>query len=175
METKRTKKIVSFSLKKEAIEDLEKGFETEESILQRFDITPETLRHWELQVLRPTSGHRSRIRICDAVKRKAVREVADGVITIAEATIKYGCQHRNSIKGWIKKFSENIDDIGSITMANSELERQDQTEIQERFKELERALKQSRLKVASLETLIDIAEKELHIDIRKKHGTKQSS
>lgn len=41
--------------------------------------------------------------------------------------------------------------------------------------ELEKALQQANLKIAGLEMLIEIAQKELGIDIVKKPGTKQSS
>jgi hypothetical protein len=40
---------------------------------------------------------------------------------------------------------------------------------------LQKALAESELKIAALNTLIDIAEEQLKIDIRKKSGAKQSS
>jgi hypothetical protein len=46
---------------------------------------------------------------------------------------------------------------------------------QEQILELERQLEQAKLKIAGLETMIDIAEQELKISIRKKSGTKQST
>ena len=42
------------------------------------------------------------------------------------------------------------------------------------LEELEKELAAAKLKLAGLETLIDVAEQELHIDIRKKSDTKQS-
>jgi hypothetical protein len=44
----------------------------------------------------------------------------------------------------------------------------------EQVKQLKRQLELSQLKVEALETMIDIAEQELQIDIRKKSGAKQS-
>ena len=43
-----------------------------------------------------------------------------------------------------------------------------------KIEQLEKALAQSSLQVEGLETLIDIAEEELKISIRKKPGSKQS-
>ena len=43
----------------------------------------------------------------------------------------------------------------------------------ERIKELEAALEVAKLKIVGLETLIDVAEEQLNIEIRKKSGTKQ--
>ena len=39
---------------------------------------------------------------------------------------------------------------------------------------LERALQEAELKIKALNTLIDVAEEQLKIDIRKKSGAKQS-
>ena len=40
---------------------------------------------------------------------------------------------------------------------------------------LQKALEESELKIKALNTLIDVAEEQLKIDIRKKSGAKQSS
>lgn len=44
---------------------------------------------------------------------------------------------------------------------------------QTKEKELEKALKEAQMKIICLETMIDIAEQELKIPIRKKSGAKQ--
>lgn len=46
--------------------------------------------------------------------------------------------------------------------------------LEKKIKELTRQLDQARLKNAILETMILVAEEELHIRIKKKRGTKQS-
>lgn len=43
-----------------------------------------------------------------------------------------------------------------------------------KIEELTKALEDARLKNIALETMIEVAESELHIKIRKKRGTKQS-
>jgi hypothetical protein len=43
-----------------------------------------------------------------------------------------------------------------------------------KIQELTKALELSRLKNLALETIIEVAESDFHIKIRKKHGTKQS-
>lgn len=45
--------------------------------------------------------------------------------------------------------------------------------LQKKVKELTKALEQAKLKSDSLETMVQVAEQELHIKIRKKRGTKQ--
>jgi hypothetical protein len=46
-------------------------------------------------------------------------------------------------------------------------------ELEEKIKNLEKELKLEKLKTLALETVIDVAEKELKIDIRKKAGAKR--
>jgi hypothetical protein len=50
---------------------------------------------------------------------------------------------------------------------------QEQEPLQEQIKELERQLALSQLKVEAMEPMINIAETELKIDIRKNSGAKQ--
>ena len=46
--------------------------------------------------------------------------------------------------------------------------------LEKKVKELTKALDHSKLKNDSLETMIKVAEEDLHIKIKKKRGTKQS-
>jgi transposase-like protein len=170
----RRKKQSSFEIKKEAVEELEKGIYSEQYLCSKYKIIPKTLRNWQEQVNRGVKNFRKRTKITDAVKRKAVREIQSGAITIAEARAKYGVRDKGSIREWIKAFSSDICDIIPLPMPQSEKDQIEQSAIEQRCKELENALSQAHLKIAGLETLIDVAEKELHIEIRKKPGTKQS-
>lgn len=58
-----------------------------------------------------------------------------------------------------KKFNESVESI----------------QLKQKIEQLEKALVQSELRATALDTMIDIAEKELKINIRKKSNTKQSS
>jgi hypothetical protein len=53
-------------------------------------------------------------------------------------------------------------------------QKQDLHAIQQRNKELERAVKDANLMILALNNMIDIAESDLKISIRKKRGTKRS-
>lgn len=170
----RRKKQFSFEIKKEAVEQLEKGIYSEDYICSLYNIIPKTLRNWQEQVNRGVKNFKRRTKVTDAVKRKAVREIQSGAITVIEAKVKYGVRHKSSIREWIKAFSSDISDIITPPMPQSEKDQVEQSAIEQRCKELENALSQAHLKIAGLETLIDVAEKELHIEIRKKSGTKQS-
>jgi len=59
------------------------------------------------------------------------------------------------------------------TTPNNDNQLVNNEELQRKTQELEDALKMAKLKIRALETMIDIAESELNIEIRKKSGTKQ--
>ena len=172
--TPQRKKQQSFEVKKEAVELYENGNHSEEFICEKYGIILKTFQNWREQVSRGNIDFRKRAKFTDSVRRKAVREILSGVITVEEAKIKYGVKHKSSIQEWIKAFSSEISNIRPLPMSNKENAPQTSSDEQKRIKELEEALLQAQLKIAGLETLIDVAEKELHIDIRKKPGTKQS-
>jgi hypothetical protein len=105
---------------------------------------------------------------------KITTEINSGIIGKRAACIKYGL-NRNTLAHFIRKFS--VPTLGnelSTQLLSSMSEDQKSNVLEKKIKELTKALEQSRLKVDTLETMIKVAEEELHIKIRKKHGTKQS-
>lgn len=73
--------------------------------------------------------------------------------------------YRHSIKSCILPFQ-------SLTPVKQEEKEQSPEELKRRIKELEKQLESSQLKAEGYELMIEIAEKELNIPIRKKSGTK---
>jgi transposase len=75
---------------------------------------------------------------------------------------------------WVNAYRRKIEE-GLITLPPmTEKQKKDLHALQQRNKELERAVKESNLMIHALNTLIDVAEKDLKIPIRKKRGTKRS-
>jgi transposase len=75
---------------------------------------------------------------------------------------------------WVNAYRRKIEE-GLITLPPmTEKQKKDLYALQQRNKELERAVKESNLMIHALNTLIDVAEKDLKIPIRKKRGTKRS-
>jgi transposase len=115
----------------------------------------------------------------EAFKSTVCLEVMSGNLSITEARRMYGIKGRSAIHKWMRELQDqtamvnlqdmNIPDLGS--QQNNPSPSQD--DLHRRNQELEDALKMAKLKITALETMIDIAESELKIDIRKKSGTKQ--
>ena len=75
---------------------------------------------------------------------------------------------------WIKWFEKEQDELlSSQQMENSQSNADPQAE--KSGKDVEAELQRAKAKIATLETMIDIAEKQFNIEIRKKSGTKPSS
>lgn len=105
---------------------------------------------------------------------RIVKEVSSGIIAKRAACAKYGI-NRNTLALFIRRFSVRTlgNDLSTQLLANM-TEEQKMNLLERRVKELTKFLEDAKLKNSSLETMIQIAEEDLHIKIRKKRGTKQS-
>ena len=74
------------------------------------------------------------------------------------------------LKRWQERYSDELH--LSLSFMSSK-ERADNKKLEQRIKELEKQLEYAKMKDVALNTLIDVAETELKISIRKKSGSKQ--
>ena len=105
-------------------------------------------------------------------RRWLVSEIDAGRMSINEAKERFQLPRRFEInfKYWQRKYSEEFH-LSLSTMSSKDLS--DNAKLAARIKELEKQLEQAQIKNVALNTLIDIAEKELKLPIRKKSGSKQ--
>ena len=103
-------------------------------------------------------------------KRQVVADVLSKRMTTNDAKRLYGIRGHSTILKWIRKYGDtNLDSMESqknkpvFDLTNQKL------------LESERRLKEAELRILLLNTMIDIAEEELKIDIRKKSGAKPSN
>ena len=115
-------------------------------------------------------------------KKQVVDEVLQGKLTKEEAKQKYDIRGNSDVLYWIRKAQGvNMRWVEPLSLQIMEKKRvtrfigtkQNETPEKE-IEQLQNQLWLSELKVESLDRMIDIAEKELKISIRKKSGTKQS-
>jgi hypothetical protein len=106
-------------------------------------------------------------------KRWIVREVQSGRITIGAARELFADRSKDPeslIRSWMKDYSS---DLPLTLPVMTEKERAKLDAAHKRMKELEKQLEDAQMKNIALETMIDIAEEQLKISIRKKSGPKQ--
>ena len=108
----------------------------------------------------------------DAFKRKVVREIESGSLTREGARRRYGIGGGTTVDAWCRKYGR-FERLGAKVIVNTAKERDETKGLRERVRQLEKALADEKLKTMALETLIDVAERELKVPIRKKPGAKQ--
>lgn len=119
------------------------------------------------------------------IQKQAVKEyLVDGVPYRALAE-KYGVS-RSTINKWVlvhqaihnipRSHKQVSYDLQQKTLGKKSKQSvtHHQSELEKKITLLEKELEWEKLKSKALDTMINIAERELNIDIRKKHGTKQS-
>lgn len=105
-------------------------------------------------------------------KTAVVNEVLSGKISKEQAKYKYGIAGNSAILNWIRKFeAEKKEQMKNpIKSKMKETERQ---ELEAENKRLREELDLERLRTLSLNVMIDIAEEQFKVPIRKKSGAKQ--
>jgi transposase-like protein len=106
----------------------------------------------------------------DTLKREVIREVKSGMLSKIEARRKYNIPGSSTIIGWMRNFDGKTTDNRSIM----DYKQSDKDALIKRIKELERKLEDEQIRSEGLSRMIDIAEEQLKISIRKKSNTKQS-
>jgi transposase len=117
-------------------------------------------------------------RVSIDLKRTVVRAVISGRLSMREAMVTYGVKTALTIERWIKELEqENTDLVASneAWMKKNMSTQKDTTQNSSDVKALQKGLEDAQLKILALNTLIDVAEEQLKINIRKKPGAKQSS
>jgi len=112
-------------------------------------------------------------------KWQVVQEILSGRMTKEEARRVYNVKGKSDILYWIRQFSgiKNYKLAGSKTLTDhaeifqmKELSKKDK-----RIKELEEELKREKLRADLWQKIVELAEDQLNIDIRKKYGAKPST
>ena len=103
------------------------------------------------------------------------RQIRLGVFSIRGACMKYG-MNRNTLKKWLLRISVRSlnDNLSEEIFAEMKQDKQ-VAALQRKVMELTRALQTAQLKIDGLQTMIQVAEQELQIKIRKKAGAKRST
>ncbi|MHC5202963.1 hypothetical protein [Myroides sp. LJL119] len=113
-------------------------------------------------------------------KLQVVQEIEQGQLSLAQAKTKYGIQGDQTVKNWLKKFG-NFDWDNQIRKPMEKTPEQKVLEQEVRIRQLEKQIKQlesekhfAQQKAIFFDMMIDIAERDLKIDIRKNQEAAQS-
>lgn len=112
-------------------------------------------------------------RYSEAFKQKVVGEIEGGEISISRAKEIYDIKGCGTIPYWIKRYGKNhlLNKVVRIEMKD---EKDKIKQLKKEKAELERALAKSQLKILRLETIIESAEEDLGIELKKSIEKKDS-
>ena len=157
---------------KKVVQEVENGLPRKEAN-RIYDLGKNSLNSWLRQY--GSEHYRQNLKrrsYTNLQKRTIVTAVEQGRMTIKDAQVAYGIRSGKTIRDWLLQYkSEKVEIcIEDIPLMAKEKESPDDPE----NAALQNALQQAELKIKALNTLIDVAEEQLKIDIRKKSGAKQS-
>ncbi|EGJ70857.1 transposase IS3/IS911 family protein [Bacteroides coprosuis DSM 18011] len=117
-------------------------------------------------------------RYTDSERLSILRDHFETGSSRASTARKYNLATPSLINSWINRFRFEELELSSDCKYSQEMKKKQETtstesSLQSRIRDLEKALAYSKLEVLALNTLIDIAEKQEEITIRKKSGAKQ--
>lgn len=113
----------------------------------------------------------------DELKLRIVKQYLQTELSVRDLKRTYGIRGNSCIHNWIRKFGLSYpseDQINlNIQVAKERKIPQQESDLERKVRLLEKELEHEKLRTKALNTMIDIAEQEYKIPIRKKSGAKQ--
>lgn len=155
---------------KEIVKAVEDGMPRKQAVAMH-GMSPVTLGDW-MKVYGSPDYHFSKRKVyAPSQKRSVVRAVESGM-SIREAQISFGIKGGRTIGAWLREAKQENTDLSHCS--TEAMGKRTTAKESDEVRVLKKALAEAELKVQALDTMIDIAEEQLKVDIRKKSGARQS-
>lgn len=163
----------SKQLIKEAVASVESGVSWQ-AVCEHYGISMSSMANWMRLYGSEKYQQKKHRSFTVQQKRSILRHIEQGEMTIRQAMSVYNISGPYTIYNWQHKYRQ--EDTALIATNPSIMQQLPTSENlpDPRSQELEKALAEAKLKIAALETMIDLAEQHFKIKIRKKSGAKQS-
>ncbi len=119
--------------------------------------------------LKPKEEPRINRYFSEGIKRKIVEDIERNLVKISEVSREYKVS-RKAIYKWIYKYSQ-MRKKGIRQVIEAESDTRKLLQLKERIKELERIIGQKQILIDFQNKMIEIAEEEYKIEIKKKFGS----
>jgi len=146
-----------------------------QAVCEQYGVSMPSLVTW-MRLYGSEDYQRNKMRLFTSQqKRSILRHIEQGNMTVQQAMSAYNIKGRDTIKKWQRQYRQADTALIAINPSIMEqLPTSQQGSSDPKSLELEKALAAAKLKIAALETMIDLAEQQFKIKIRKKSGAKQS-
>jgi transposase len=118
----------------------------------------------------PLRGRRQKA-YSESFKRKVVYEVRTGQINKDEARRRYNIPGKTTVLNWCRLYGK-VKEIPEESMADKEELLKELEQLRKENERLQKDLESAELKAFAYEKLIEVAEKRLGVEIKKKIGEK---
>lgn len=173
-EMKEPKKKVHLSKQTilEIVRAVERGAKRRE-ITNRYGVSKSALSSWMQEYGSPS--YQARIKpLSSSDRRSLVRNVEEGRMSLLEAKAAYNLISTDTVRRYLREAEKEKAELHRIATLMNKNEVRSEAISSEDVKALKKALEEAELKIKALNTLIDVAEEQFKIAIRKKPGAKQS-
>lgn len=95
--------------------------------------------------------------------------------SVKEIAKSYNLPNTSILNNWITVYKKKLEKGAVTIVAMDPAKKKDPAALKQQIKQLEKALEKANVMIYGLNAMIDYAEKELKVPVRKKRGSKQSS
>lgn len=171
LERKTSKSRYDSRLIMKIVKEIESGV-PRKAIELKYGVAHGSLRTW-VQRYSSAGYHPAVRKVYTTSEKRSIVRAVEGGMSVGEAVIVFELSCRSLIRNWMLKFkAENAE----ISISNPiEMAKKTTDTSAAEIKALRQALSEANLKIKALDTLIDVAQENLKIDIRKKPGARQSA
>lgn len=153
------------------VKEVENGLPRKEAI-RIYGMQKSTLDAWMKKFSSPNYQQNTKRRsYTNLHKRTIVTAIEQGRLSVKEARTAYNVRNEKTIRDWLLRYKSEKVEI--CIEKNASMDTENPLSRDTEKEALQKALQQAELKIKALNTLIDVAEDQLKIDIRKKPGAKQ--
>lgn len=151
--------------------EVEEGLPRDEANT-KYSLGKSTLDSWLLKYGSANYHKNKRKSYSSSLKRQVISAIKNNQMTYTEAMSPFKIDNLGTIRSWVIRSKKENDDICDLD--NDKMGKKLDNNPEPTLEELKAALKLAELKIEALNTLIDIADDQFKINIRKKSGAKQS-
>ncbi|MES1222931.1 MAG: hypothetical protein ABUT20_45990 [Bacteroidota bacterium] len=154
------------------VKEVEQGLPRKEAIMI-YGLSKSSLNDW----MRTYGSlnyqqHIKRKQYSNLQKRSIVSAIEQGRMSLKEAQVAYKIKTAKTIRNWLQQYQSKKIEI--CVVKQQPMGKKKKVAATDQAAALQKALQEAELKIKALNTLIDVAEEQLKIDIRKKSGARQS-
>jgi transposase len=160
----------------EVVQSINEGMPRREA-QQRYGVAVSTLSGWMQKYGTEAWRQQRKLPVPLSIKRKVVQALEQGQMTVREAQEAFNIKNGSTIRQWRKQWKQENAELVAANCSAMKDKITDHKAVTSTtpadVKALQKALEQAEMKIVALNTLIDVAERQLKINIRKKSGAKQ--